>query len=546
MKRSVVSKVHRISDILLVILFFLAIGSPLGAYLFGVTVDVSINENRMLEQKPPLSLNLDSITAFPKKYERYFNDHFGFRRLMLMWHNYILYTLLGGSPAPKVVVGKENWLYYDEHGALDDYRCGIQLDEQTLAKWERAFAARDAWLKSQGIDYVVAFVPNKENVYPEFMPDKYNKVGKGSRLEQIIARLHRTTDVKVLNLRDELEKCKGLGFLYPRTESHWNDLGAFIGIDSILQAVSQSVGVRRVALSEFIIGSKSYPEGCDLARFMMTGIIFNDNWTTLVPIHPRRARRVELPAELWNFQQPELRPFAMEVSNPELPRAVMFRDSFADSMIPLISEHFSRIAFWRSPFDRHYIEAERPHLVIEVRSERAVHFEDNALEDPFLAWFLPGNNIFQSGPDKEGLGPVHPLHDCKIEKLNQGLQIQAVGVDPQVEIGPFTFHDKHRYVLKISLDTPADTVLEVFFTRSTRRYYDPKDSLAKAIRKGANDIYFFLPNPSGSLEHVRIDPGACPGNYLVKEIAIKEILNLEHRVLSTPSTGTPAVSKTGP
>ena len=51
---------------------------------------------------------------------------------------------------------------------------------------------------------------------------------------------------------------------------------------------------------------------------------------------------------------------------PGLPRAVMFRDSFASWLIPFLSEHFSRIVFsWEYSFDRALVEREHPDVVIQ-------------------------------------------------------------------------------------------------------------------------------------------------------------------------------------
>lgn len=49
----------------------------------------------------------------------------------------------------------------------------------------------------------------------------------------------------------------------------------------------------------------------------------------------------------------------------------MFRDSFADLLIPLLSEHFQRIVFsWQYTFDRDIVEREKPDVVIQEMVER--------------------------------------------------------------------------------------------------------------------------------------------------------------------------------
>lgn len=63
----------------------------------------------------------------------------------------------------------------------------------------------------------------------------------------------------------------------------------------------------------------------------------------------------------------------MERAAANLPRAVMFRDSFASSMIPFLSEHFRRIVYeWQGPNQFNYalVEREKPDVVIQEMVER--------------------------------------------------------------------------------------------------------------------------------------------------------------------------------
>ena len=60
-------------------------------------------------------------------------------------------------------------------------------------------------------------------------------------------------------------------------------------------------------------------------------------------------------------------------AHPGLPRAVMYRDSMAIPLIPLLSENFSRIAYVSSArLDPALILREKPDVVIEQMVERAM------------------------------------------------------------------------------------------------------------------------------------------------------------------------------
>ena len=70
---------------------------------------------------------------------------------------------------------------------------------------------------------------------------------------------------------------------------------------------------------------------------------------TLVPRRPRRARVVEPAGAEPTAEEGRL---VTEIDDPSLPRAVIFRDSFASRLVPFLSEHFSRAVYlWQNDFD---------------------------------------------------------------------------------------------------------------------------------------------------------------------------------------------------
>jgi hypothetical protein len=61
-------------------------------------------------------------------------------------------------------------------------------------------------------------------------------------------------------------------------------------------------------------------------------------------------------------------------ARPGLPRAVVYRDSMAIPLIPMLAENFSRVVFVSGiPFDPALIARERPDVVIEETVERGLH-----------------------------------------------------------------------------------------------------------------------------------------------------------------------------
>ncbi len=86
----------------------------------------------------------------------------------------------------------------------------------------------------------------------------------------------------------------------------------------------------------------------------------------------RRPTRASLTedgvAELRQKLPPNRLPFAYEIDDPDLPRVVMFRDSFSTSLVPFLVEHYRRIAFYWTNFQQRVVRQEMPELVIEQRA----------------------------------------------------------------------------------------------------------------------------------------------------------------------------------
>jgi hypothetical protein len=94
-------------------------------------------------------------------------------------------------------------------------------------------------------------------------------------------------------------------------------------------------------------------------------------------VRPKRAREVRETARSGerfaaaNSRQPDI---VYERDDADLPRAVMFRESFATWLFPLLSEHFQRIVFsWQYVFDHELVAREHPDVVIQEMVETVLN-----------------------------------------------------------------------------------------------------------------------------------------------------------------------------
>jgi hypothetical protein len=232
-----------------------------------------------------------------------------------------------------------------------------------LDQWVKNQEQRRAWLAARGIQYLLVVVPSKQTVYPQYLPDGLAKIHDESHFDEILDRFRQSgSKVKLIDVCAPILAARSADRLYHKTDSHWNDLGAYIGYRTILDAVNQALPEKQVVPhgpGDFD-RQEAWTTGGNLASLMNLEDVFEEFRISLIPRYP-------VPA-LVTIDGTTL---AANVNDPRLPRLVMFRDSFAVALLPMLTPHFSRSVFrWTDELDPGLIEREKPDLVISEFLER--------------------------------------------------------------------------------------------------------------------------------------------------------------------------------
>lgn len=359
-------RLHPVWERLLVALFLLTLVTPGLATLAGVDAGATRGENRDLAPAPDVAPTWQAVSAFPAAFTSWFQDHFAFRARLVRWQAAFRLLALRVSPAPSVLRGKDGWLFYADDGATEDYLNASPLSDADLATWATTLQHTQDALTAQGITYLFVLTPDKHALYPEYMPDGIRRASDTSRSDQLVAYLAAHTTVPVLDLRTVLVPAKRDARLYHRTDSHWNDLGALVGANAILtrlQSLSggRLTGVAPDPLDRFTRVDAPSP-GWDLTRMLglETWVLEDD-----IRLHAKQpGARVVEPAQP-DPDNVEAR-LATEHQRRDLPRAVVFRDSFGSALVPFLSEHFSRALYlWEYDVDPRVVAQEGAQVVIQ-------------------------------------------------------------------------------------------------------------------------------------------------------------------------------------
>jgi alginate O-acetyltransferase complex protein AlgJ len=374
---------RRLNDLVLVALFLAIIALPLAANVAGHDGGDQEAENRQLAAFPALDRTWPSIVGWPAGLDAWFQDHFGFRSTLVRWYGISRYYGLRVSPSAEVVRGKEGWLYYADDAGLDDYTHDDLLPQGQIDNWRRTVVRARDWCRAHGVAYLFTILPDKHVIYPEYFDDHVLPATPLSRTDQVFTA---TSDTGVVeDVRQALLAGKSHDRLYHVTDTHWNDRGAFLAYQQIIDAVHRQVPAVPPARdrSEFKATSRML-SGRDLAAIIGLKWVIPEEDLQLVPKVPHAYRVVDPPGEWATSGYGRI---VTEIPGSTLPRAVIFRDSYVSALAPYFSEHFSRVVYlWQYNFDADVVRQEHADVVIQEIVGRHLH---NFIPSPEL---IPGVN----------------------------------------------------------------------------------------------------------------------------------------------------------
>ena len=365
--------IRKVADIALIFCFMIAVWLPLADEFFDLDKSKKPVEKRQLADRPKFRWHWGGFLNYPSEYEAYFNDHFGFRKWLINWHNRMKTKWLGEVSSRRMVKGKEGWYFFTGDKILEHCcRATEPFSQDELVQWQRKVEQWRDRLVKQEIPFLLVIVPNKHTVYSEYLPDWITRIGDKSRLEQLVDHLKKHSDIELLDLRDALLTAKKDGRLHHRTDTHWNDRGSYIAYREIMLRLGKWFeNVEPKPKSDFRIRTVT-GRGGDLAVLMGQERSVKEDRIIFQPKTARCARKVD-PGQVMNMDRwtKDGEPVVTECPSGEIPRAVIFRDSYCNALIPFLSEHFGRVAYiWRHEFNPRIIEHEQPDVVIFEVLER--------------------------------------------------------------------------------------------------------------------------------------------------------------------------------
>jgi len=242
----------RHANIALVLLFAILLVAPTVVTTFHIEPFASLSEKRPPARRPsqllgsaPGPVTAASLLAAAQEWDRYYTDNFGLRKFLAGSYRAFAVHVLNTSLFPAVVIGQVHngvqWYYYN--GSANDDGAGFEslLGKNPYTPEELALTAENVrktqeLLRRNGIRFVLLVVPDKQTVYPEYLPPRFHPPqGARSRLDQFWTATHAGESQGLIDLRDALLRAKGEPLYFP-SDTHWTEFAAFQGYQAVINA----------------------------------------------------------------------------------------------------------------------------------------------------------------------------------------------------------------------------------------------------------------------------------------------------------------------
>ncbi len=337
-------------------------------------------------EKPALTEDGKLNGDFGEAFETWFSRSFAYRSHVVDAFSALRETCFH-TGNEQVIVGRDGFLFFAETTA--DYEGSDPMTEEELDAAADALLTLCAYSKASGAEFLFVPAPNKNTIYPEYMPARYKKSAEASDLDRLLALLTER-GVPFLDPRSLLLEAKEDGLVYHRRDTHWNAAGAEIAAEAILDAF----GIDRAAVG---LSSETREAEGDLESLLYPGVSRLEEDT------------VRVYEGLYSYEGAYKTPMDMRVltkSEGADGRLTVFRDSFGSALIPPLAAAVKEVSFFRAVPYRLELDPNDSaprYVVVEIaeRNLRSLIGSDEIVREK-LAAAEPGTGEAEFETEKDG------------------------------------------------------------------------------------------------------------------------------------------------
>lgn len=517
-------KILKYRDILGCVILCVMIFTPMLLGVIQKDKTVSSSEKRTLSTFPKTPQSLKGIQSYPRLFETYYADHFGFRDWLIKKYKTVKYKI-GDSPSADLTIGKNDWLFLGNiketytkfHDPFGDVRNVNLYTEKQLKTFANNITTFEAWLAERSIPYILIIPPNKHTVYFDQLPSNIKKEAPSSALDQLVTYLRANTSITVIDLREALADERKSHDVFHKTDTHWNHNGANRAQLEILSIVKSKLGKgKHPKLYEMkekwpYFGDLAGMLGVDVLGDRMPVPIFDDGcWPE------KKSSEIDFPkTTVWQC-------------DTDTAKALIYHDSFFVALKPYFVRYFSQSTYIPTAATpksvKAQIEHDKPDIFIEEWVERK-------LPKPYVTGYQlnPDHAPIQSNLHKSDIAVsfmdqfrqrvklrnMEPINDVS----SRVVELRTTGKDPIIYFPELDLKPNQPYSLHVKFESDTKSAARLYYsTTDTKRFpFSDINSVRLDVNIGENDLRF---NFSSAVlgKRLRLDILAGQGSVRISHI----------------------------
>lgn len=416
-------------------------------------------ENKTLAAAPKLSKDGSINLNYFEELAAYFEDHFAFRQELVSADAWVQSKIFKVSNVDTVLVGTDGWLFYTD--TVDDYLKRNTMTERQAFNTVNNLRLLQEYVAGKGAQFLFTVAPNKNSLYDSNMPYYVNlKAGEVKNIDVLAPKLIEA-GISYVDLFEPFEQ--NAETLYLKRDSHWNNKGAALAYNTILDSL--------------MVEHETY----EAVKAVREETAYGDLNTMLYPLIAKPE---------WDYYYQYENNWSYTTADEDVEAAwietestkgegnlLMFRDSFGNTLLPLMAEQFEKASFSKATPYRiaEFMEKCNPELVIAEKVERNL---DEFMKEPPI----------MQGPEIEITELLENLSIAMETKISGpeigNLEGQEDGgsMDKMIRIQE-SMDDTEYWVVSGVLDEETIEPEERIYIRLTNHKYYSSDSNEKGVTK---------------------------------------------------------------
>ncbi len=286
----------------------------------------------------------NAFISNPKEFEDTWKTYFFRSGLWSHGDSIWTYYLTGQLQSEEVVLGSNGWLFFkavNDSDTIADFEGTNSYNTEEYAKFKEGLEKLEAYCAQNGTRYAVIFAPNKENVYPEYMPKKYRHASV-SRTDKLASEMQKS-GFNVVNPKETLVDSKNILVQdYYSYDTHWNQIGAYKGLKMCLESLGiDTVPLDALEINDSYLNDYGYHTGAmdDLAQMVgMRNLKFTNDIEYVIKEFP------QIDWERYERESDQLGYVEFHNEHAKINKSVLLvGDSFRSAMIPGLMFYFSKV-----------------------------------------------------------------------------------------------------------------------------------------------------------------------------------------------------------